>query len=114
MSCNCDTVQLQVVAGCSLVLELQCREDDGTTAINLTGYTAAMQARLTPDSAPVIDITDADDITISAVAGNVTISTSTAGIDPGTYLFDVVITSSGALKYSIVRGTIEILKAVTQ
>lgn len=113
MSCE-SNVDWDFVQGCTLSFVAQCREDDRTTAIDLTGYTAKMQMRSTPDDDPVLSLTEISGITIDAEAGDVTVSADTDDIDPGDYLFELVITSGGGDSYVLVRGSIEILKPITQ
>lgn len=93
--------------------------DANGTPINLTGYTAAMQVRLTyPETTAVVSLTNGSGITIGGVAGTLTIhipAATTATLQaPKIYVYDVRIVSSGGAVYRILEGDFYVTPAVTR
>lgn len=93
-------------------------QDDAGDAIDLTGYTARMQARADYDSeSAVIDITTDDSIEITAETGEVTVSLGnalTSNIEPGTYVYDLELVSGTGLVTKLLFGQITVLAEVTK
>lgn len=89
----------------------------GGTAIDLDGYTAAMQIRESFDSTdPIISLTNGSGITLGGTAGtiNINISASTMGsAEAGQYVYDLELTS-GAVVTRLLQGTFEIEPEVTK
>lgn len=90
---------------------------DGT-AINLTGYSAAMQVRQTIDAAsPLVSLTSSSGITLGGTAGTVRVviaSTATAAFSAGQYVYDLEITSGGGVTDRILEGTFIVDGEVTR
>lgn len=93
-------------------------KDSGGTAINLTGYTAALQIRDTyADSTTDLALTSTSGITITGATGTLAVratATQTAAIAAGNYVYDLEITSSGAIVTRLVQGKITVSPQVTR
>lgn len=82
----------------------------GGVAVNLTGYTARLQARRRPDSATqLLSLTSspAAGITLGGVAGTITLTlsaTATAALHPGCYVYDLELVSAGGEVTRLVEG----------
>ena len=89
----------------------------GGTAVNLTGYTAAMQVRENPSSsATVLSLTNGSGITLGGTAGTiaVAVSASTMGAaTPGFYAYDLELTS-GSTVTRLIQGKFTIQAEVTR
>lgn len=90
----------------------------GGTALNLSGYTAAMQVRETYDSTtPLISLTNGSGITLGGTAGTIAVviaSTATEAISDGFYSYDLEITSSGGVRDRILQGKFVVTPEVTR
>lgn len=87
--------------------------------VNLTGYTAAMQIRRTPDSATaLVSISSpSNGITIDPLNGKVTIEipyTTTSTLTPGKYVYDLVLTNTASKKKRLVEGVVVVDAGVTR
>jgi hypothetical protein len=83
--------------------------------VDLTSYTARMQARKRVSSAAVLDFTEGDAITLGGTNGSITIdvsATDTALIPAGTYVYDLELDSGGSVR-KLVEGTITVPAEVT-
>lgn len=94
-------------------------KDDSNANIDLTGYTARMQARATIDaSSPLIDLTTENGgITLGGAAGTVTINisaTETAAYTFTTAVYDLELVSAGGVVTRLLKGTITLDKEVTR
>jgi len=93
-------------------------KDSGGTAINLTGYTAALQIRDTyADSTTDLALTSTSGITITGATGTLAIhatAAQTAAIAAGNYVYDLEITSAGAIVTRLVQGKITVSPQVTR
>jgi hypothetical protein len=72
----------------------------GGTAVNLGGYTAALQVREQYDTTPVLSLTSGSGITLGGTAGTIDVvvaSTASAAITAGQYLYDLELTTSGTV-----------------
>lgn len=113
---------------------------DGVTPINLTGYSARMQIRLTVDSTAVLlelnttPVAGQGTITLGGVLGTITLSASAAltaaltfagastgsvqeGTDVGTGLlavYDLDLTSGGGVVTTLARGSVVLVKEITR
>jgi hypothetical protein len=89
----------------------------GGTAVNLTGYTAAMQVRTNPsDASPVLSMTSGTGITLGGTAGTiaVNVSASTMGsATPGNYVYDLELNSGGQVT-RLIQGAFAIQPEVTK
>jgi len=87
-------------------------------AVNLTGYSAAMQVRRTYDSVtPLISLTSGSGITLGGSAGTITLliaHATTAAFEAGQYIYDLELTSSGGIKDRILQGTFTVSSEVTR
>ncbi len=92
--------------------------DSNGAAINLTGFTAAMQLRQNYNSTTAdLTLTTANGgITIVGATGTVTVSMTaaqTGDLDPGFYVYDLELIS-GANISRLVQGQITVAEQVTQ
>jgi hypothetical protein len=89
-------------------------EDTAGAAINLYGYTANSMMRKSYYSSSATTITS----TVTGTAnGEVTLSvsaTNTAGLTPGRYVYDVIITSPTSVVTRVVEGIVTVLPSVTR
>jgi hypothetical protein len=89
----------------------------GGTAVNLTGYTAAMQVRENASSsATILSVTNGSGITLGGTAGTilVSISASTMGAAaPGFYVYDLEL-NSGSQVTRLIQGNFAIQAEVTR
>ena len=94
-------------------------KDSTGTAINLTGYTAALQIRDTyADSTTDLSLTSpSGGITITGATGTIAITATaaqTAAIAAGSYVYDLEITSSGGIVTRLIQGQISLSPQVTR
>ena len=89
-------------------------EDTAGAAINLYGYTANSMMRKSYYSTSATTMTS----TVTGTAnGEVTLSvsaTNTAGLTPGRYVYDVIITSPTSVVTRVVEGIVTVLPSVTR
>jgi hypothetical protein len=112
-----DNYQISIDQGATYSLALTYKDSNGT-AINLTGYTAAMQIRTSYESSStVISLTSSSGIVITAATGLLTInitSTQTAALTPGTYVYDLEITSGAGVVTRLIQGSVMVSAEVTR
>lgn len=87
------------------------------TAIDLTGYTAALQVRESYDSsAPLLSLTSGSGITLGGTAGTISVTaaaSATAALEGGTYVYDMTL-NSGSVVTRILQGNFKVLPEVTR
>lgn len=92
--------------------------DDGGDPINLTGYAARMQVRASYDAAATaLSLANGSGITLGGAAGAITLSvpaSTTTTVNPGTYVYDLELQSSGGEVTRLVEGTLEVTPEVTR
>ena len=89
------------------------------TAVNLTGYTARMQARSAYSShTVVVELTTTNGrIALGTTNGQITLSlsaTETAALAAGRYVYDLELVSAGGVVKRLVEGTLTITPEVTR
>ena len=94
-------------------------KDSAGVAINLTGYTAAMQFRLTATTAaPAISLTSASGITITGATGNLAIHATAAQTgalaDSAKYDYDLEITSPTGIVTRLIQGVATVSTQITR
>ena len=94
-------------------------QDSTGTAINLTGYTAAMQLRAPTDSniASLSLTSPSGGIVITAATGLVAVhatAAQTGALIAGIYEYDLEITSSGGIVTRLVQGQLTVSAQVTR
>jgi hypothetical protein len=104
--------------GADWYLNLQYKDSSGT-AINLTGYTAAMQFRLNISSATAaISLTQTSGITITGATGNLAIHATAAQTgaldDSAKYNYDLEITSPAGVVTRLIQGVTTVSSQVTR
>ena len=89
-------------------------EDTNGVAVNLSGYTANSQIRKSYYSTTANSFT----ATVTGTAnGEITISmtaANTANLNPGRYLYDLLITAPDATKTRVVEGIIVVSPSITK
>jgi len=89
-------------------------------AVNLTGYSAAMQIRRTPaDATALISLTTAagGGLTIEGTAGRVRVEITPAkssALAPGKYVYDLVLTDLQSKKKRLIEGVVRLDAGVTR
>lgn len=94
-------------------------QDSSSIAINLTGYTAALQLRSLPaDSTTALSLTSGSGITITGATGLIAVhatAAQTGAIDTGRYYYDLEITAPSTLIITrIIQGQITVSAQVTR
>ena len=94
-------------------------KDSTGTAINLAGYTAALQIRDTyEDSTTDLSLTSpSGGITITAATGTIAVTATaaqTGAIAAGSYVYDLEITSATGIVTRLVQGRISVSPQVTR
>jgi hypothetical protein len=89
----------------------------GGTAVNLTGYTAALQVKENASStASVLSLTNGSGITLGGTAGTIGISVSASTMGsatPGNYVYDLELNSGGQVT-RLIQGGFAIQAEVTK
>jgi hypothetical protein len=89
----------------------------GGTALNLTGYTAAMQVRESADAGTaIISLTNGSGITLGGTAGTIAVvisSAQTAGAASGSYSYDLELNSGGTIT-RLLEGSFNVTGNVTR
>jgi len=88
--------------------------NDGT-AVNWTGYTAAMKVKRYPDSTAVLSLSTGSGITALTNDGKVSIlatASQTSVIEPGNYVYDLELTS-GSYVVKLLTGRFTVIAEVT-
>ena len=99
--------------GTDFSVTVDVSDTDGSV-LDLTGYTASAQIRKTYTSS---NVSATFGTSISASAGQVTLSladTVTAGLNPGRYVYDLNIESSGGQTTRVVEGQAIVTPGVTR
>lgn len=112
------TYNILVDQGSTYTLAVTYKDSTGA-AINLTGYTAAMQLRLDYDSATaVLSLSSpSNGIVITGASGLVSITmsaTQTAALSADTFLYDLEITSPTSVKTRLIQGVVVVSAEVTK
>jgi hypothetical protein len=87
-------------------------------AVNLTGYTARLQARIDVDETEtILSLTTGAGITLGGAAGTITLdqtATQTALLPKGEYVYDLELQSSGGIVTRLLQGELNISAEVTR
>lgn len=86
--------------------------------VNLTGYTARLQARIDVDETEtILSLTTGAGITLGGAAGTITLdqtATQTAVLPKGEYVYDLELQSSGGVVTRLLQGELNISAEVTR
>ena len=89
------------------------QNEDNTTPLNLTGYTAAAKMRKsyysTNSTDFVVDFVDRYNGILKISLNNA----GTSALDPRRYVFDIVLTSPQSIKTRVIEGIVEVTPGVT-
>lgn len=111
---NAQEFDIKTYAQESLDLSLTYYADsEGTTPVNLTGYSAAMRIMDKPNGTVIATLTHSAGITLGGSAGTVVVSRTPNqvqawAIDKGAY--DLVVTSGSGKAEMLIHGVIEVVK----
>jgi hypothetical protein len=87
-------------------------------AVNLTGYTARLQARIDVDETDtILSLTTGAGITLGGAAGTISLdqtATQTAVLPKGEYVYDLELQSSGGIVTRLLQGELNISAEVTR
>ena len=87
-------------------------------AVNLTGYTARLQARIDVDETDtILSLTTGAGITLGGAAGTITLDQTagqTAVLPKGEYVYDLELQSSGGVVTRLLQGELNISAEVTR
>lgn len=105
--------------GATLFLDFQWTEDDGTTPIDLTGYSVRMMVREEfSDTTPTLDVGGGGWITINDAAnGRIRLSvpdSETANLTAGNYKYDIEVEDSGGFVTRLLEGPFIVYAEVTK
>jgi hypothetical protein len=107
---------LTIEQGATFTLDLTVSDADGA-AINLTGYSAAMQGReQLDDVVTVFDLASGSEITLGS-DGSIAVvidDTATAAITATSGVYDLIITSGGGVVTRVLQGTFTVSPQVTR
>lgn len=111
------TLDLSIEQGSTYNLVLTWRVDG--TAVNLTNYTARLQARVDVENTEtVLSMTTAGGgITLGGAAGTITLDQSaaqTAAIAAGTYIYDLEMVAGSGTVTRLVQGELVVSAEVTR
>ena len=86
--------------------------------VNLTGYTARLQARIDVDEPDtILSLTTGAGITLGGAAGTITLdqtATQTALLPKGEYVYDLELQTSGGVVTRLLQGELNISAEVTR
>ena len=86
--------------------------------VNLTGYTARLQARIDVDETEtILSLTTGAGITLGGAAGTITLdqtATQTALLPKGEYVYDLELQTSGGIVTRLLQGELNISAEVTR
>jgi hypothetical protein len=110
------TLDLSIEQGATYNLVLTWRVNG--TAVNLTNYTARLQARVdVEDTEVVLSLTTGAGITLGGAAGTITLDQSaaqTAVIPAGTYIYDLEMVAGTGTVTRLVQGELIVSPEVTR
>lgn len=98
--------------------KLNLTYESGDSPMDLTNYTARMQARSTYDSSTaVLNLTNGSGITLGGTAGTIALlvgATTTAAIGAAQYVYDLEIQSPSGEVTRVVEGSLVVTPEVTR
>ena len=110
------TLDLSIEQGATYNLVLTWQVNG--TAVNLTNYTARLQARVdVEDTETVLSMTTVAGITLGGVAGTITLdqtATQTALLAAGTYIYDLEMVAGSGTVTRLVQGELVVSAEVTR
>jgi len=117
MSVSPGKLNLTLSQGATWNVSLTYNDGDGDP-INLTGFSARMQARnFYTSESTVFDIDSTNDITLGGTAGTIQISVdaaTTAAIGAAQYVYDMEIVSGSGEVTRLIEGTLIVTPEVTR
>lgn len=117
MSVSPGELNLTLSQGATWTVSLTYNDGEGNP-VDLTDYTARMQARESYTSATtVLDIDSSDGITLGGTAGSIQINvnaTTTAAIGAAQYVYDMELVSNSGEVTRLIEGTLVVTPEVTR
>lgn len=81
---------------------------------SLSGYTARMKLKETPESQAAIELDETDGITLSGTNVTVTIAAAdSADIESGRYLYDLKLITSGGVVSTFRKGYVDVIAQIS-
>ena len=87
--------------------------DDNNAAWDLTGYSVAAKIKKSYYSSTSTSFTATVSSTSTGTVVLTLLDTATSAMDPGRYLYDVIVTSAGGTKTRVIEGIVTINPGVT-
>lgn len=111
-------LNFQIQKGATFERELYVK-DNCKVPIDLSGYTAAMQARYKlSDAIPFLDLTDGNGITLGGTDGKITITvdkiTTAALTASASAVYDLQLTAPSGTSEYLIKGKIPVIEMVTR
>lgn len=112
------TANLTIYQGATWSQKVMWRTGASRALVNLAGYSARMQARLSAENGTtVLDMTTANGkIALAGASGEITLSltaSETAAVPAGTYVYDLELVS-GAVVTRVLQGELTVSAEVTR
>jgi ketopantoate hydroxymethyltransferase len=93
-------------------------KDENGALINLTGYTARLQIRETPDAtATIVSLTDSSGLVLGGSAGTIAITisaTATAALTITRAVYDLELVTAGGIVTRLLEGTVSVTPEVSR
>jgi hypothetical protein len=107
---------ITIYQGATFNLLMTWKIDD--VNVNLTGYTARLQGRVSlDDTETILSLTTGNGITLGGAAGTITLNRTaiqTTLLEPGSYIYDLELVSDGGLVTRLLAGELIISGEVTR
>lgn len=101
--------------GATFKLNFTIMVDATSTPWDLTGYTARMQVRATPEaSVKLLDLTSPTEIVLGGTAGTISIEVLDLDIVQGKYVYDFEVVSAGGEIWRVLEGKFTVKVNVTR
>jgi hypothetical protein len=111
-------LDLNMYQGASWDYVLTWRTGDPAAPVNLTSFTARMQARESANAdTTVLSITSGSGIALGGTAGTITLTRSaaeTAAIPAGAYRYDLEVESAAGVVTRLIEGVLTVSREVTR
>ncbi len=111
-------LDLKIYVGATFSVTLTWETGSTPAAVDLTGYTAAMDIRSGEGGTLLLTLSTSNSrITLGGAAGTIALTITaadTAALTEGLYEYDLLLTSGGGVVTPLVAGTVTVVAGVTQ